>query len=82
MIPLDNEARVFEALRVLPDKAVNQVDAGDVAKFTVVRIADEVLVDLMAKACGVDFTQAIADAEVKTINDVRIHSRRQRLCCG
>lgn len=69
---LENEARVFEALRVLPDKAVNEVDPGDVAKFTVVRIADEVLVDLMANACGVNFVQAIADAEFKTVNDVRI----------
>jgi hypothetical protein len=69
---LENEARVFEALRVLSDKAVNQVDAGDVGKFTVVRIADEVLVDLMANACGVDFSQAIADAQFKTVNNVNI----------
>jgi hypothetical protein len=37
---LENERRVFEALRVLPDKAVNELDAGDVEKFTVVRVAD------------------------------------------
>src|SRR5438045_2623231 len=42
---LKNEAAVFEALRTLPDKAVNELDAGDVGRFTVVRVADEVLVD-------------------------------------
>lgn len=68
----ENEARVFEALRILPDKAVDQLDRGDVAKFTVVRIADEVLVDLLANACGVDFATAIVDAEYKEINNVRI----------
>src|ERR1051325_9585460 len=52
---IENEGRVFEALRVLPDKAVKELDPGDVAKFTVVRVADEVLIDLMANACGVDF---------------------------
>ena len=36
----ENEAKVFEALRILPDQAVNELDPGDVEKFSVVRIAD------------------------------------------
>lgn len=69
---LENEAKVFQALRSLPDKAVDQLDAGDVARFTVVRVADEVLVDLMASSCGVDFEEAIRDAEFREIEGVRI----------
>jgi hypothetical protein len=68
----ENEARVFKALRILADKAVDQLNPGDVAKFTVVRIADEVLVDLLANACGVDFQTAIADADYREIDHVRI----------
>src|SRR5215210_631258 len=40
---LENEAKVYEALAILPDKAVRQLDPGDVAKYVVVRVADEVL---------------------------------------
>jgi hypothetical protein len=67
---LENESLVFEALRILPDKAVNQLDPGDVSRFTVVRVADEVVVDLMAKACGVDYSAAILDANYSDIEGV------------
>lgn len=69
---LDNEARVFEALRSLPDKAVNELDPGDVEKFIVVRVSDEVLVDLMKSGCGVDYTQAIRDAVFHELEGIRI----------
>lgn len=48
----ENEVKVFEALATLPDGCVRELDAGDIARFTVVRVADEVLVDLMAEASG------------------------------
>jgi hypothetical protein len=69
---IDNEAAVFEALRVLPDKAVDQLSPGDVGKFTVVRVADEVLVDIMASACGVDYATAIQDAYYAEVDGVRV----------
>ncbi|MGB8466602.1 MAG: hypothetical protein WCE49_16765 [Terrimicrobiaceae bacterium] len=43
----ENEAKVFEALRSLADRAADELDPGDVAKYTVVRVADEIVVDLM-----------------------------------
>lgn len=46
----ENIARVKQALRVLEDRAVDEVADGDVARYTVVRVADEVVVDLMARA--------------------------------
>jgi hypothetical protein len=69
---LENEARVFEALRSLPDKAVDELDPGDIDRFTVVRVGDEILVDLMKSGCGVDYAQAIQDAIHREINGVRI----------
>jgi hypothetical protein len=68
----ENERRVFEALRCLPDKAVNQLEPGDVEKFIVVRVGDEILVDLMKSSCGVDYAEAIKDAEFTEIDGVRI----------
>jgi hypothetical protein len=58
----ENVGRVREALQILEDKAVNDVADQDVARYSVVRVADEIVVDLMAKACGVDYADAIRDA--------------------
>jgi hypothetical protein len=69
---LENEGRVFEALRVLPDKAVRELSSGDVSKYIVVRVADEVVVDLMANACGVNYADAIQDAKFSEIDGVKI----------
>jgi len=58
----DNVARVRDALQILEDKAVNEVGDDDVARYSVVRVADEVVVDLLAAACGVDYEDARRDA--------------------
>ena len=57
-----NVARVRDALQILEDKAVNAVADDDVARYTVVRIADEIVIDLMAEACGVGYDEARRDA--------------------
>ena len=69
---LENEARVFEALRILPDKAVDELNPGDIARFVVVRVADEVVIDLMANACGIDYGTAITQVIFREIDGVRI----------
>jgi hypothetical protein len=68
----ENEQRVFEALRSLPDKAVNELDPGDIERFTVVRVGDEILVDLMKSGCGVDYAEAIKDAVWREVEGVKI----------
>lgn len=68
----DNEVRVFEALATLPDGAVRELDPGDVAKFTVVRISDEVMVDLMAKASGISYEEAKGHIHVRVLDGVEI----------
>ena len=56
-----NVQAIRRALGDLPDNAVRELGDGEVAEYQVVRIADEVVVDLMASACGVTFAQAVAD---------------------
>lgn len=67
-----NVKRVREALRILADRAVDEVSDDDVAEYTVVRVADELVVDLMAKACGIDCTEALLDAETIYIDGVPV----------
>ena len=69
---LDNEARVIQGLLSLPDKAARELEPGEVAEYGVVRVGDEVLVDLMKSGCGVTYGDAIKDAVVFTIEGVPI----------
>ena len=69
---LENEAKVFSALACLPDKAVLDLDPGDVAKYRVCRVADEVLVDLMASASGIEYAEAACDIAVREVDGVPI----------
>jgi hypothetical protein len=68
----DNVSRVRRALQVLEDKAVNDVADDDVARYAVVRVADEIVIDLMAIACGVDYADAQRDAITISFDNVPI----------
>ena len=67
-----NEANVFRALESLPDQAVRQLDAGDVAKYVVVRVADEIVVDLMRSAAGIDYAEGLRQVVVMEVDGVPI----------
>jgi predicted nucleotidyltransferase len=67
-----NVARVREALGILEDQAVREVADDDVAHYTVVRVVDEVVVDLMGRACDVEYEAAIADAVTLTFDGVPV----------
>lgn len=54
----ENIQKLKKAMAVLPDNAVSQIEDDEVSKYQVVRVCDEVVVDLMAKACGIDYEQA------------------------
>jgi hypothetical protein len=58
----ENVERLKRALSVLEDDAAREIEPGDLRKYTVVRVADEVLVDLLAAACGVTWSDAWASA--------------------
>ena len=57
-----NVERLKRALSVLEDNAARDIDTGDLQKYTVVRVADEVLVDLLGAACGVTWSEASTSA--------------------
>jgi len=64
--------KVFEARATLPDGAVRELDPGDVSKFTVGRVSDEVLVDLMAKASGISYEEAKGHIHERELDGVKI----------
>ena len=51
---LENEGRVYRALSKLPDNAVRELQPGETEKYLVIRVADEIMVDLMKSARGTD----------------------------
>lgn len=68
----ENFERIQEALSVLPDKAVREVRLTDLDRYVVVRVADEVVVDLMKSACGVDYAEAKEEIERAVIHGVEV----------
>lgn len=68
----ENIARVKRALAVLADNAAAGVADDDVRRHVVVRVADEVVVDLMGRACGLAYADAALDAETLEHDGVRI----------
>jgi hypothetical protein len=68
----ENEARVIQALLILPDKAAAAIRPGEVGQYGVVRVGDEVLVDLMKSGCGITYAEAAKDMEVQQVNGVDI----------
>jgi predicted nucleotidyltransferase len=58
----ENVERLKRALSVLEDNAAAEIDRSDLERYAVVRVADEVMVDLLAAACGVTWADAIPSA--------------------
>ncbi len=76
---LVNEAKVYAALATLPDQAVLELEPGEVSQYTVVRINDEITVDLMASASGIDYEEAKKDIIIREISGVPIPFASPRL---
>ena len=69
---LENEARVFSALSTLPDNAVRELQPGELQQYNVIRVGDEILVDLMGSAGGIDYAEAIKHVVIREVNGVPI----------
>jgi hypothetical protein len=76
---LENEALVYQALEILPDQAVKELSPGEVSQYSVVRVGDEICVDLMASACGIRYEEAIQDSIIRTVDGVPIPFASPRL---
>ena len=74
-----NEAKVFSALSTLPDNAVRELQPGDLQKYTVIRVGDEILVDLLRSAGGIDYAEAAKDVVVREVDGVPIPFASPRL---
>ena len=68
----ENVARVKQALSILADNAAAEVADTDVRDFVVVRVADEIVVDLMGKACGLTYADVAADMEHRELGGTTI----------
>ncbi len=55
---LENEKRLIKALVSLPDQVCKELKQGDIEKYSVVRVADEIVVDLMKSAGGIEYSDA------------------------
>jgi hypothetical protein len=76
----ENLSALKRALADLPDNAIAEVDAGDLERYSVVRVADEIVIDLMATACGVDYAEAIRlGVEPREVEGVVIPLASRRL---
>ena len=76
---LNNQTRIKKALEILPDKAVRELGDDDLRNYLVVRVADEVLVDLMLAACGIGYEEASREIETVVVQGVSIPFAAPRL---
>lgn len=69
----DNVARVKTALVAsLADGAAAEIATDDIDKYVVVRVADEIVVDLMENACGVTYEECSRDLAWTEIEGTRV----------
>ena len=76
---LENEARVFSALSTLPDNAVRELQPGELQLHNVIRIGDEIMVDLLRSAGGIDYAEAAKHIVVHELGGVPIPFASPRL---
>jgi len=68
----ENQSKIRQALMALPDQAVREMAESDLDDYQVVRVADEIVVDLMKSACGVSYLEASASIEWADVEGVPI----------
>ncbi|HEX4048029.1 MAG TPA: hypothetical protein VGG34_04225 [Opitutaceae bacterium] len=64
--------RANQALDILPDGAIKELGDEDLEKWVVVRVNDDITVDLMTEACGVRFEDAVGGIETEVIDGVPV----------
>jgi hypothetical protein len=68
----ENFERVRTGLSGLHDGAAKELTFADVSECLVVRVADEVVVDVMRLACGLDYAAAASEIEWRDVAGLRI----------
>jgi hypothetical protein len=68
-----NQNLVRKALEILPDKAVRELaEDEDIAAWVVVRVNDQITVDLMTEATGIGYDEAVRYIEWQDIEGVKV----------
>ena len=75
----ENEAKVFSVLSALPDHAANELQPGELHRYQVIRVADEIVVDLMRSAGGIVYEEAAKDIVIREVDGVPIPFASPRL---
>lgn len=74
-----NQERLRRGLMKLPDQAVRDMAPDDLERYALVRVADEIVVDLMKAACGITYEEARAEVDIVDIDGVPIPFASPRL---
>jgi hypothetical protein len=69
---IPNETKVLSAISLLPEGAAKELRPGEIGDYVVIRVCDEITVDLMARACGHDYAAACHLVSSIEIDGVRI----------
>jgi hypothetical protein len=75
----ENEAKVFSVLSALPDHAARELQPGELHRYQVIRIADEIVVDLMRSAGGIVYEEAAKEVLTREVDGVPIPFASPRL---
>ncbi len=68
-----NQALVRQALEILPDQAIKELaPEEDIAAWVVVRVNDQITVDLMTEASGIAYSEAEPFIEWEEIEGVKV----------
>jgi hypothetical protein len=69
---IENEKRVYEALGHLPDNAARELSPGEPERHAAIRVSDEIVVDLMKSASGIEYAEASRDISAVNVGGVLI----------
>jgi len=68
----ENQVKVKKALSHLPDNAISELGDDDISQWVVVRVNDEITIDLMTEATGIKYEEAISQVDIVSIEGVAI----------
>jgi len=68
----ENRRAIVRALEMLPGKSAREIVERDFKDYAVVRVVDDLMIDLMMAACGLTYEDAIKDAEIVSLEGVPI----------
>ena len=63
----------------MDDNAVRDLKPGELERYKVIRVADEVVVDLMSSAGGIDYAQAAQETNTYQVDGVPVPFASPRL---